>query len=98
MGATFNSEQLVPDDVTALATTNAKTAVSPKQAQKMFVTVSGADARMLAGTNPTATTGLLLKITTDQPYEFTGYDFIDDARFISTASSTSTIDIQYVLL
>lgn len=98
MAAIFKDEQITPDDATAVATDNAKTTSGGKTAQKMLVTVSDADARMKVGANPTASVGILLKVTTGEPYEFSGFDFIDDARFISTASAGSTIDVQYTLL
>ncbi|MCP4475378.1 MAG: hypothetical protein GY821_12600 [Gammaproteobacteria bacterium] len=98
MGATFTDEQLSLDTVTAINTTTAKTSLGGKTAQKMLVTVTGSDARVRVGADPTVVIGLLLKITTDKPYEFSGYDFIKDARFIATDSGTATVDVQYVLL
>lgn len=98
MGATFTDEQITPDDSTAVATNNAKTSAGGKTAQKMLVTVTNADARMRVGAEPTISIGILLKVTTDKPYEFSGFDLIDDTRFISTASAGSVIDVQYTLL
>ena len=98
MGATFAVEQLTPGDVTPVLLTDAKITSGGKTAQKVFITVTGADARMKVGEAPTATSGLLLKITADKPYEFSGFDFIDDAQFISTASGGSVIDVQIVRL
>lgn len=98
MAAIFTDEQITPDDSTAVATDNAKTTSGGKTAQKMLVTVTEADARMRVGANPTVSVGILLKVTTDKPYEFSGFDLIDDTRFISTASAGSIIDVQYTLL
>ncbi len=93
MGAAFTFEQLAP--TTATATDNAKTAAGGKTAQKMIVTVSVQNCRMEVGANPTSSVGLLL--VTGEVYEFTGYDLIDDARFIEVVSG-SIVDVQYVLL
>lgn len=95
MSTTFTDEQLSLDDTTAVATTNAKTASGGKTAQKMIVHCS-AETRMRVGANPTSAIGIVLNANTI--YEFTGYDFIDDVRFIATASAGSTVDIQYILL
>lgn len=94
MGASFTYETITPTSATA--TDNAKTAAGGKTAQKMYVTVQTNVCRMEVGANPTATVGLLLQ--TGEVYEFTGYDLIDDARFIDTAAGASTVEIQYVLL
>ena len=93
MGAAFTNEQITPTSATA--TDNAKTATGGKTAQKMIVSVQTNVVRMLAGTNPTASVGLLLAVGI---HEFTGYDFIDDTRFIDTGAGASTVDLQYILL
>jgi hypothetical protein len=93
MGATFTNEQITPTSATA--TDNAKTATGGKTAQKMIVSVQTDPVRILAGTNPTATVGLLLAVGI---HEFTGYDFIDDARFIDDGATSATVDLQYILL
>ena len=98
MGAIFTDEQLDLSGAATVATDNAKTASGGKTAQKMLVTVSGSDARMRIGVNPTISVGILLKITTGKPYEFSGFDLIDDARFIATDSGAAAVDIQYTLL
>ncbi len=95
MGATFTSEQITPDDTTAVATDNAKTASGGKTAQKMIITTTN-PIRIRVGTNPTATVGVLL--VSGEIYEFTGYDFIDDARIIDDGATSAIVDIQYVLL
>lgn len=94
MSAIFTDEQITP--TVATATSDAKTASGGKTAQKMIVTVKNNVCRLRVGVNPTATVGLLLQV--NQVYEFTGYDFIDDARFIDTAAGASIVDIQYILL
>ncbi len=93
MSASFTDEQLTP--TTATATDDAKTASGGKTAQKMIVSVQTNVVRMRVGADPTASVGLLLAVGV---HEFTGYDLIDDTRFIDTAAGASTVDLQYVLL
>lgn len=97
MGATFTDQKITQDDVTVTATDNAKTDYAGKKAQRMYVTVENQDVRMRVGIDPTSTVGLFLPTTSDKPYVFDGYDFINDARFISV-SGTAIINLQYILL
>ena len=94
MGASFTDEQITP--TTATATDDAKTATGGKTAQKVTISVEDNVARMRVGTNPTASVGVILQ--KDTVYEFSGYDLIDDMRFIDTGAGASKVNLQYILL